>query len=93
MASENKKWQSFKGEKVIIDTNSSYIYMGTLKSSDDSFVTLSDVDVHDNRESASTKEQYINQTRKNGIHKNRNEVIIRKEQVISFSRMDDVIPY
>ncbi|MBI4833386.1 MAG: hypothetical protein HY811_01015 [Planctomycetes bacterium] len=93
MASETKKWQGFKVEKVIVDTNSSYIYMGTLKSYDDCFITLNDVDVHDNRESTSTKEQYINQTRKNGIHKNRNEVIIRKEQIVSFSLLDDVIPY
>lgn len=86
-------WEKLIGASVVIDTNSPYIYLGKLVAADNYFITLADVDVHDQKEGSSTKEQYINSARKTGIKINRKEVIIRKDMIVSFSRLDDVVAY
>ena len=93
MDTELNNWKKVIGEKIIIDTNAPYIYLGKLLVCDDWFITLEDVDVHDQKEGSATKEQYINEVAKTGIKANRKRVIIRKDQNISFSRLDDVIIY
>lgn len=93
MDSELNNWKKVIGEKIIIDTNTSYIYLGKLLTCNDWFITLEDVDVHDQKEGSATKEQYINEVAKTGIKTNRKRVMIRKDQIISFSRLDDVIIY
>jgi len=93
MPSEISKWKEVIGEKVVIDTNSPYIYLGKIVDCNNWFITLEDVDVHDQKEGRATKEQYINESAKTGIKINRKRVVICKDQIISFSRLDEVIVY
>lgn len=93
MDSEVISWHNVIGEKIVVDTNSSYIYLGKLVDCNDLFITLENVDVHDQKEGNTTKEQYINESAKTGIKINRNRVIIRKDQIVSFSKLTDVIVY
>jgi small nuclear ribonucleoprotein (snRNP)-like protein len=93
MAAELDAWKKVTGEKVVIDTNSPYIYLGKLTACNDWFITLENVDVHDQKEGSATKEQYINESAKTGIKINRKRVMIRKDQIISFSKLDDIIVY
>jgi len=87
------EWKKVIGKKLVIDTSTPYIYLGTLDSCDDWFITLSDVDVHDHKEGSSTKEQYINDAVKTSVKTNRKKVNIRKDQIVSFSLLEDVIVY
>lgn len=93
MDTELTGWKKVIGKKVVIDTNSPYIYLGKLVNSNDLFIILENVDVHDQKECGATKEQYINEAVKTGIKINRKSVTIRKDQIISFSKLDDVIVY
>ncbi len=86
-------WQNYVGCEVVIDTSSSFLYIGRLSSVDEWFVTLEGVDVHDRAEGPSTKERYIMETRKGGIRANRKHVAVRKSMIVSFSRLDDVVVY
>ena len=83
----------FVGEAVIVDTDSALIYLGKLKAVEEDFVLLTEVDVHDRHEGPSTKEQYVMEAKRFGIHVNRKEVSIRKSLVVSVSKLDDVILY
>lgn len=91
--SELDTWQKALGSNVVIDTNSPYLYIGKLIEVDEWFITLTDVDVHDQHEGSSTKEYYIIEAKKYGIKVNRKKVSIRKAQIISFSRLDEVVEY
>lgn len=93
MQSGKKYLSSYIGQKVVIDTRADLIYIGTLKVVDRWFYVLTDVDVHDHRESSSTKDVYIIESKKYGIKKNRSEVLVRAAEVVSISRLDDVIEY
>ena len=77
-------------KKVVLDTRSSWVYIGTLEEILDSCVLLSDVDVHDNESIRSTKECYILDSKKTGIKSNRNRVYVNLDYVISLSLLDDV---
>lgn len=93
MDSELDTWQNALGSNVVIDTNSPYLYLGKLSEVNEWFVTLTEVDVHDQREGSSTKEYYVIEAKKYGVKVNRKKVSIRKEQIVSFSRLDEVVEY
>ncbi len=90
---DNEGWKPLVGQIVVVDTDSMFVYLGTLDRVEDVFVVLKDVDAHDRRESPSTKEQYIMDTKKFGVKANRKEVSVRKTMVISISKLDDVVGY
>jgi hypothetical protein len=87
------EWQSLAGQDVVIDTDSSYVFVGKLESATDRFVSLSNVDVHDMRDSHVTKEVYTLDTLKHGIRHNRKLTHIRLERIVCVSRLDDVVRY
>ncbi len=92
-SSDCEAWQKYIGDEVVIDTASSFLYIGRLSSVDEWAVTLEDVDVHDRAEGPSTKERYVMETRRSGIRSNRKHVVVRKNMIVSFSRLVDIIVY
>ncbi len=85
-----KDIEAFIGKRMVIDTRSSWIYIGMLEKVTDHCAVLSDADVHDGTDSATSKEVYIFETRTTGIKSNRKTVHINLEYVISFSQLEDV---
>ena len=90
---DNESWKPLIGKVVVVDTDSMFVYLGTLDRVEDHFVVLKDVDAHDRRESPSTKEQYIMDTKKFGVKPNRREVNVRKHLIVSVSKLDDVLGF
>ena len=86
-------WAGLEGSVLVIDTNSQYVYIGTLSRIADHFVVLKDVDVHDRTETPTTKEEYIMNCKRFGVRPNRKEVSVRKLLVVSVSKLDDVVLY
>ena len=86
-------WEALVGKIVVVDTDSRFVYLGTLDKVEIEFIVLKDVDVHDRRESPSTKEQYIMDTKKFGVKPNRKEVNVRKTQVVSLSKLADILGF
>lgn len=78
---------------VVLDTQGQFVYIGRLKSADEHFFLLTDVDVHDRRESSTPKEIYIMDARKYGIKKNRKSVYVLAGQAVSISPLEDVLEY
>jgi small nuclear ribonucleoprotein (snRNP)-like protein len=76
--------------KVILDTRSSWVYIGTLEKVTPACIVLTDADAHDSTDSATTKELYIFESRTTGIKSNRTTVYVRLDCVISFSLLEDV---
>lgn len=81
------------GKQIVVDTDTSYIYIGTLDRVGPDFLTLLNVDVHDCTDSRSTKEQYAHEALVVGERFNRNATIIRLPRVISISKMDDIVRF
>jgi len=93
MAEVAKEILSLVGHQVVVDTDSSYIYLGLLESAGIDFLTLTNVDVHDTSESNSTKEQYTHETFKLGSRFNRKLTYLRMARVLSISKLEDVLQF
>lgn len=93
MSDERTSLETFFGKDVVIDTRGPLMYLGTLSGVDAFYFTLSDVDVHDMHDGHAPKEKYILDARKYGVKKNRTRVLVRKDEVVSLSLLEDVIDY
>lgn len=83
-------FKKFLKKKIIVDTRSSWVYIGVLEKASDDTIVLGEVDVHDSNETATSKEIYVMDSAKTGIKSNRNRVVVNLEYVVSFSLLDDV---
>ena len=81
------------GHQVVVDTDSSYIYVGVLECAGSDYLGIVNVDVHDTADSKSTKEHYTHEARKLGARTNRNLTYVRLARVVSISKLEDVIVF
>ncbi len=85
--------QALLGCQIVVDTDSSFIYVGLLRGVGSDYLCLEKVDVHDTAGSRGTKEQYAHELRKVGVRSNRNLTYVRVARIVSISKLDDVITF
>jgi hypothetical protein len=83
--------QALLRRSVVLDTVSHYVYLGTLIGQDERYVYLEDADVHDLRDTNTTREVYVYESKRYGIKANRKRVMIRNDEVVSISALDDIL--
>jgi len=79
------------GREIVIDVVSPFVYLGKLVAYDAKYVVLEQADVHDLRDTATTRELYVIDSRRLGIRANRERVLVRVGEIVSVSALDDVI--
>jgi hypothetical protein len=92
MVDPSAEFQNLIGQEVVLDVVSQFVYLGTLVGKDDKYLVLTNADVHDLRDTATTRELYILESRRFGIRSNRERVLVRVDEVISLSALSAVIP-
>jgi hypothetical protein len=85
--------EQYLKQKIVLDTRSSWIYIGVLEAVTDNSVVLSEVDIHDSKATSTSKELYVLESKTTGIKANRNLVYVNLDYVVSFSSLDDVIQF
>lgn len=80
-----------KGKNVVVDVAAMYVYVGKLVEWDEKFATLEEADVHDLRDTATSRERYVLDSAMHGVRANRKRVHVRWGDVISLSALDDVM--
>jgi hypothetical protein len=78
------------GERVVIDLSSRYVCLGTLVRVDPLFVELKNADVHDLRDTDTTRELYVAESHETGIKRNRRRVLVVRAEMVAIARLDDV---
>lgn len=81
------------GEEVVVDSKGPFLYIGTLETVNFNTLKLCDVDVHDLRDSSTSNDYYLIQSRKWGVRCNRRSVYIFSKEIVSVSRLSSVIEY
>lgn len=79
------------GEIVVLDLSSPYVYLGRLVERQGDYLLLSDADVHDLRDTATTREKYVLAARGHGINANRRWTWVSRSQIVGISRLDDIL--
>jgi hypothetical protein len=77
--------------EVVLDLAGPYVVLGTLAAEDHRYLILEDADVHDLRDSATTRELYVLESRRHGIRANRRRVLVNRGDIVGISALDDVI--
>lgn len=83
--------ESFIGQQVVIDVASPFVFLGRLTELDPKYVVLADADAHDLRDTTTTRDLYTLDAKRHGINVNRRRVLVDRSQLVSVSRLDDVV--
>lgn len=81
----------YLNEKVVVDLSTTFVCLGKLTRYDDHFLELKHADVHDLRDTDTTRENYIAESVATGVKRNRKRVLIRRDQMVAISMLDDVV--
>jgi small nuclear ribonucleoprotein (snRNP)-like protein len=77
--------------KVVVDLVSPFVCLGKLTKVDDHFLELKNADLHDLRDTDTTRELYVADSVATGIKRNRKRVLIRRSEVVAISKLEDVV--
>jgi hypothetical protein len=81
----------FLGKVVVVDLRSPFVCLGTLHRLDDLHLDMRNADLHDLRDTDSTREYYVAASRLTGVKRNRKRVLIVRSEVVALSCLDDVV--
>ncbi len=81
----------FLEAKVVVDLVSPYVCLGKLTRYDEHYLELKNADLHDLRDTETTRELYIADSVATGIKRNRKRVLIRRTEVVAISKLEDVV--
>jgi small nuclear ribonucleoprotein (snRNP)-like protein len=81
----------FIGQKVVVDLRSTFVCIGTLQGVDDLYLQLKNADLHDLRDTDTSRENYVAASKTTGIKRNRKRLLVVRADVVAISRLDDVV--
>lgn len=79
------------GSKVVVDLRSEYVSLGTLMRVDDHFLELKNADIHDLRDTDTTRENYVAESVATGVKRNRKRLLLARHEIVAISRLEDVV--
>jgi hypothetical protein len=82
-------FEELLGQKVIVDLRSAFVCLGTLHKVEEQFLELRNADLHDLRDTATSRENYVAQSQATGIKRNRKRVWVVRAEMVAIGRLDD----
>jgi small nuclear ribonucleoprotein (snRNP)-like protein len=82
--------EEFIGQEVVVDLRSRFVCLGTLRRVDELHLELRHADLHDLRDTQTTRENYVQASHATGIKRNRKRVLVVRAEVVAVSRLADV---
>ncbi len=79
------------GQKIVVDLRSEYVCLGTLLRIDSHFLELKNADLHDLRDTETTRELYVLDSRDTGIKRNRKRLLLVRTDIVAISRLEEVM--
>jgi small nuclear ribonucleoprotein (snRNP)-like protein len=79
------------GQKVVVDLRSEFVCLGTLVRVDEHFVEMRNADLHDLRDTDTTRENYVASSCATGVKRNRKRLLLVRTEMIAVSRLEDVV--
>lgn len=78
------------GQKVVIDMRSTFVCLGTLARVDDHYLELRNADLHDLRDTQTSRENYVAAALATGVKRNRKRVLLNRADLVAIARQEDV---
>ena len=86
-------FDGFVGRTVVLDMTSRHVFLGVLAEVHPDHVVLDTVDVHDLRDTGTTKDLYVMETARHGVRENRRRVRVSRCEIVAVSALEDVIVF
>jgi|SRR5579875_446435 small nuclear ribonucleoprotein (snRNP)-like protein len=88
---ESAMIEEFLNQRVVVDLRSEYVCLGTLQRVDEHFIELRNADMHDLRDSDTTRENYVAASRATGVKRNRRRLLLVRTEIVAIARLEDVV--
>jgi small nuclear ribonucleoprotein (snRNP)-like protein len=79
------------GQRVVVDLRGEFVCLGTLLRIDEHFLELRNADLHDLRDTDTTRENYVAACLTTGIKRNRRRLLLVRDEIVAISRLEDVV--
>ena len=79
------------GQKIVVDLRDRFVCLGTLARIDEHFLEVRNADLHDLRDTDTTRELYVVDSRRTGIKRNRKRLLLVRTEVVAVALLDDVV--
>jgi len=83
--------QEMIGQKVVVDLRSAFVCLGTLVRVDDHYLELRNADLHDLRDTQTSRENYVAASLATGVKRNRKRLLLNRADLVAISRQEDVV--
>ncbi len=83
--------EEYINQRVVVDLSSPYVCLGKLTRLDDQFLEMKNADLHDLRDTETSRENYVAESVATGIKRNRKRVLVRRDEVVAISVLEDVV--
>jgi len=84
-------FEEYLGQKVVLDLRSPFVCLGTLQRLDELHFELRNADLHDLRDTQTTRENYVAASAATGVKRNRRKVLVVRSEVVAISRLEDIV--
>ncbi|MFO0967361.1 MAG: hypothetical protein U0793_17520 [Gemmataceae bacterium] len=78
-------------DDVVVDLASPYVCLGRLVAMHEQYLELRDADLHDLRDTRTSRENYVVSAVQTGIKRNRKTVFVSMRDVVAIARLSDVV--
>jgi small nuclear ribonucleoprotein (snRNP)-like protein len=87
---ESPVLEEYIGQKVVVDLRSEYVCLGTLLRIDDHYLEMRNADLHDLRDTDTSRENYVVASCATGIKRNRKKLLLVRAEIVAISLLEDV---
>jgi hypothetical protein len=91
MSAFTDRTREWIGETVVVDFRSPMLAIGTLARAEDDLLEMHDADLHDLRDTDTTRELYVVKAARYGVQANRQVLLVRLDDVLGVAKLDDVV--
>ena len=84
-ATDSPMLDQFLNRKVVIDFRAEYVCLGTLKAIGEHFLELRNADLHDLRDTDTSRENYIAASVTSGIKRNRKKLLVTRSEIVAIA--------
>ena len=81
----------FLNRKVVIDFRAEFVCLGTLKGVGEHFLELRNADLHDLRDTDTSRENYVAACVITGIKRNRKRLLVTRSEIVAIAGFDDIV--
>jgi hypothetical protein len=82
--------EAYIGQVVVMDLDSPFVCLGTLQAADAVFFDIRDADLHDLRDTRTSRENYVAASFATGIKRNRKRLLLARSCVVAVSLFADI---